>query len=97
MSKRHRGQFTRWMWDSDKPLHEWQQLAVGPAKDSVSEVLTWLCQGESFAPVAKLTSRGSYSVVCDHLGTPLELYDAQGQATWQMILDSYGGVRQGKG
>jgi RHS repeat-associated protein len=42
-------------------------------------------------------SQGSYSVVCDHLGTPLELYDARGAKTWQAQLDSYGAVREGKG
>ena len=36
-------------------------------------------------------------MVCDHLGTPLELYDQQGTKTWQAQLDSYGQVRQGKG
>jgi RHS repeat-associated protein len=36
-------------------------------------------------------------VVCDHLGTPLSLHDAQGAVTWELTLDSYGGVRQGKG
>jgi RHS repeat-associated protein len=31
--------------------------------------------------------------VCGHLGT---LHDGQGAVTWEMTLDSYGGVRQGK-
>ncbi|RZK35021.1 MAG: RHS repeat-associated core domain-containing protein [Hymenobacter sp.] len=35
--------------------------------------------------------------MADHLGTPLALYDAQGQATWEMSLDSYGQVRRGAG
>jgi RHS repeat-associated protein len=36
-------------------------------------------------------------VVSDHLGTPLALYNGQGQLTWTMALDTYGGVQQGRG
>jgi len=35
--------------------------------------------------------------VTDHVGTPLELYDRGGRRTWQAQLDSYGGVREGRG
>jgi uncharacterized protein RhaS with RHS repeats len=52
---------------------------------------------DSFAPLAKLTKQGAYSVVCDHLGTPLSLHDAQGETTWELQLDSYGNVRRGRG
>jgi uncharacterized protein RhaS with RHS repeats len=31
------------------------------------------------------------------LSTPLALYNGQGQLTWTMALDTYGGVQQGKG
>ncbi|RZK27876.1 MAG: hypothetical protein EOO63_12450, partial [Hymenobacter sp.] len=68
-----------------------------PSAGSAGEVLTWLFEEGSFAPVAKLTAQGAYSVVADHLGTPLELYDQTGQKTWQAQLDCYGGVRQGRG
>lgn len=88
ISKRFRGKVTHWVWDGDKPLHEWQEVAVGPDANSASEVLTWLFEEESFAPMAKLTAQGSYSVVSDHLGTPLALYNGQGQLTWTMALDT---------
>ncbi|UOQ51736.1 DUF6531 domain-containing protein [Hymenobacter cellulosivorans] len=97
ISKRYRGKVTRWVWDGDKPLHEWSELEVGPGAGGVADVVTWLFEDDSFAPAAKLTSEGAYSVVCDHLGTPLMLYDSQGAPTWEMSLDSYGDVRQGKG
>ena len=97
VGKRFRGQVTKWVWDGDKPLHEWQELVVGPGEVSVSEVLTWLFEEDSFAPLAKLTANGAQSVVCDHLGTPLLLCDERGKATWEMALDSYGGVRKGQG
>jgi RHS repeat-associated protein len=97
VSKRFRGKVTNWVWDGDKPLHEWQAVEVGPDANSVSEVLTWLFEEESFAPVAKLTAQDSYSVVSDHLGTPLALYNEKGMLAWTMALDTYGAVRQGKG
>ena len=97
ISKRFRGKITRWVWDGNKPLHEWQELEVGPGAGSVADLTTWLFEEGSFAPMAKLTARGSYSVLTDHLGTPLELYDQAGAKTWQAQLDSYGQVRAGKG
>jgi RHS repeat-associated protein len=95
--KRFRGWVTHWVWDGDKPLHEWTELEVGAGAGTASEVLTWLFEEDSFAPLAKLTKQGAQSVVCDHLGTPLTLHDGQGAVTWEMTLDSYGGVRQGNG
>ncbi|NML65114.1 DUF4280 domain-containing protein [Hymenobacter sp. RP-2-7] len=95
--KRYRGRITRWVWDGHVPLHEWNELALGPEAGHAEQVLTWLFEAGSFAPAAKLTQQGAYSVVSDQLGTPLALYDGQGQATWEMALDCYGAVRQGRG
>lgn len=97
VSKRFRSRVTKWVWDGDKPLHEWTELEVGAGRDSAADVVTWLFDEENFAPAAKLTASGHYSVVTDYLGTPLELYDAQGRKTWQAQLDSYGAVRAGLG
>ncbi|RZJ57264.1 MAG: RHS repeat protein [Hymenobacter sp.] len=93
VSKSYQGKVTRWVWDGDKFLHEWQESTTEAALGSVAEVVTWLFEDDSLAPLAKLTAQGSYSVVADHLGTPLALYDAQGQQTWQVQLNSYGAVR----
>ncbi|WP_156176014.1 RHS repeat-associated core domain-containing protein [Hymenobacter terrenus] len=95
--KRYWGRVTRWVWDGDVPLHEWSELELGPGAGQAENVATWLFEENSFAPAAKLTAQSAYSVVADHLGTPLELYDSQGTKTWQAQLDSYGAVRQGQG
>lgn len=97
LTKRYRGRVTHWLWDGDKPLHEWNELVIGPEAGSVSETITWLFEQQNFAPTAKLTATAAYSIVTDHLGTPLELYDQQGIKTWQAQFDSYGAVRAGKG
>jgi uncharacterized protein RhaS with RHS repeats len=91
VSKSYKGRVTRWVWDGDKPLHEWTSLEV--SAENVDELVTWLFEADNFTPAAKLTQQQNYSVVADHLGTPLALYNAQGQATWDMSLDSYGQVR----
>jgi hypothetical protein len=67
------------VWDGDKPLHEWITLEV--SADNVDKLVTWLFEADSFTPAAKLTKQESYSVVADHLDTPLALYDARGEQT----------------
>ncbi|RZJ94144.1 MAG: RHS repeat protein, partial [Hymenobacter sp.] len=97
VAKRYRGRVSRWVWASDVPLHEWQELERGAETGSIQDLSTWLFEENSFVPTAKLTKQGAYSVVADHLGTPLALYDEQGQPAWTMTLDSYGAVRHGQG
>jgi YD repeat-containing protein len=96
LSKRFRGQVTRWVWDGDEPLHEWQALEVGPGAGSAGEVLTWLFEDDSFAPLAKLTKQGASSVVCDHLGTPLSLHDAKGAVTWNLYSTAMAACAKGE-
>ncbi|MGI4835817.1 MAG: RHS domain-containing protein [Janthinobacterium lividum] len=97
LSKRFRSRVTRWVWDGDKPLHEWTVLELGAGPEELDDLTIWLFEEGSFVPAVKLTRQGRYSVVADHLGTPLALYDTQGRPTWQAQLDSYGAVRQGRG
>ena len=63
----------------------------------MDDLATWLIEDGGFVPLAKLTARGAYSVVCDHLGTPLAMYDPAGAPAWRARLDSYGAVREGQG
>jgi RHS repeat-associated protein len=97
ISKRYRGRVTRWVWDGDAPLHEWYELALGPDAGAVQELTTWLFEDEGYAPMAKLTASGNHSVLTDHLGTPIALYDGHGRLSWEAELDSYGAVRRGRG
>ncbi|MDQ2772803.1 MAG: DUF6531 domain-containing protein [Bacteroidota bacterium] len=93
ISKRFRGQVTHWVWDGHKPLHEWTEFELGPGADSTDTLITWLFEENNFAPVAKLVGAQRESILTDHLGTPLELVDAQGRSTWSAELNSYGRVR----
>ena len=49
------------------------------------------------AVLAKLQAETQWSVVCDHLGTPVELHDRHGGQAWAAELDSYGRVRREEG
>ncbi|RYF69386.1 MAG: hypothetical protein EOO39_17655, partial [Cytophagaceae bacterium] len=45
------------------------------------------------APVGKLQGSTRHSILTDHLGTPLELIDQNGQRTWQAETTAYGRIR----
>jgi RHS repeat-associated protein len=93
--KSYRGQTTYWVWDGHKPLHEWSQLELDG--QNTVDIVTWLFEEQSFAPIAKLTEQHNFSVVSDHMGTPLAMYDQHGTQAWQQQLNTYGAIRQGKG
>ena len=80
---------TQWLWDGNVPLHEW---SVTP-KEPLIDVITWVCEEGSFVPTARITDRGSQSIVTDYLGTPIQMYDSDGNKTWEAQLDIYGRVR----
>ncbi len=61
-----------------------------PQKDE--EVTTWLFEPDSFAPMAKIKGDKRYSIITDHLGTPLAMFDEAGAKTWFADTDIYGGL-----
>jgi RHS repeat-associated protein len=95
VSKSYQGKVTRWLWDGNKLLHEWHELEVSAS--NVEQLITWLFEEDSFAPAGKLQGQKAYSIVCDHLGTPLQMHDQQGQLAWGVDLNSYGRVRKQEG
>jgi RHS repeat-associated protein len=105
LSKTFRGKTTRWVWDGNIPLHEWSERAnikasvkqLALASDAngghqAEELVTWLFEPGSFAPLAKLTKEASYDIVSDHLGTPLSMHKASGDIAWSADLNGYGEV-----
>lgn len=100
-------QVTRWLWNGNVPLHEWQYkgdypphlgaVAGGdlrPQREAVENLITWVFEGNSLVPCAKLVSEESYSIIADHLGTPTHAYNISGEKVWERNLDCYGKVRQ---
>ncbi len=66
-------------------------------REDLKNLTTWLFEPESFTPVAKLTPYNTYSIVPDHLGTPLLMYNPEGEEVWNRELSIYGKVRKLKG
>ena len=58
-------------------------------------LITWVFDENSFVPAAKLVGDKSYSILTDHLGTPYEAYDEEGEKVWAQELDLYGNAIAG--
>ncbi|WP_299902316.1 DUF6531 domain-containing protein [uncultured Aquimarina sp.] len=98
---------TRFVWNGNVPLHEWQynlknQLksivdASGSLskdqKEPIENLITWVFDQGSFKPAAKITENDTYSIITDHLGTPMEMYNSNGEKTWHAEYDIYGKIR----
>ena len=63
----------------------------GPPEEN-SEITTWVYEPESFIPIAKLIGERSYSILSDHLGTPIEMLDERGKSVWSADYISSSGV-----
>ncbi len=64
-----------------------------PADDEKPSVITWIFEPESFSPLAKLVGEQQFSIVSDHLGTPVSMHDAAGEQVWAMEMGVYGQVQ----
>ena len=56
-----------------------------------TELTTWVFEG--FVPTAKLVNGKAYSIISDHLGTPILAVDSEGNQVWNRELEIYGRVR----
>ncbi|MFV0506143.1 MAG: RHS repeat domain-containing protein, partial [Bacteroidales bacterium] len=90
IEKQHGSTTTRWVWDGNTPLHEW-------TLEDRSDLITWVFEEGTFVPQAKLQHGKSYSIITDHLGTPIQAYDEFGTKIWSRSLDIYGKVRSFEG
>jgi RHS repeat-associated protein len=58
---------------------------------------TWLFDPDTFAPASKIVGDKHYSIITDHLGTPLSMFDETGVQTWGAELDIFGTVKNLQG
>ncbi|SEM11023.1 RHS repeat-associated core domain-containing protein [Aquimarina amphilecti] len=101
------GVIVRWIWDGNAPLHEWKyDLQNKPKsivdvsgnitkdkKEPIENLITWIFDQNTLRPAAKITSQDTFSIITDHIGTPIEIYNKAGKKTWQAEYDIYGKVR----
>ena len=86
--KNYKQTTTHWHWDGSVPLHEWKGFV---SKDPLSEnLITWVFEEDSFSPIAKLRGEKKYSILADHLGTPIEMYQDDGSLFWERQLNANG-------
>ena len=87
---------TCWLWNGNVPLHEWtpsqRRNEQGEIEEYQKDLRTWLFEEESFVPLALFQDGKAYSIVTDHLGTPVEAYNEQGEEVWYRRLDMNGKV-----
>ena len=76
------------VWDGNVLLHE----TFKKDNSENTELTTWVFDENSFVPAAKLVGDKSYSILTDHLGTPYEAYDENGQKVWSAEYDIYGNI-----
>ncbi|KAA5409831.1 RHS repeat domain-containing protein, partial [Bacteroides cellulosilyticus] len=99
LSKSFGTTMTRWMWNGNVPLHQWKQRRSYSREEGAwlteeerKERTLWLFEEESFVPAAMIKEGKAYSILTDHLGTPTEAYDTEGNEVWSRTLDMNGKV-----
>ncbi|TPV94730.1 MAG: RHS repeat protein, partial [Myxococcales bacterium FL481] len=65
------------------PLLEWFDIPREEYAKAPRSLVTWVFEADRMAPMAKITERERLSIVCDHLGSPLAMYDATGETRWR--------------
>ncbi|WP_430438258.1 RHS repeat-associated core domain-containing protein, partial [Parabacteroides merdae] len=102
-AKQYLGKVTRWVWDGNTPLHEWvaavtdndgREEASCPDGNSLT---TWVFEEGTFVPAAKIRGDRQCSIVSDYMGTPVQMYDSEGNKIWDCTLDIYGKVADFRG
>ena len=78
----------RFVWDGNVLLHE----TFKKDNSENTELTTWVFEG--FVPTAKLVNGKAYSIISDHLGTPILAVDSDGMEVWNRQLDIYGRVKR---
>lgn len=85
IEKSFNGTSTKFLWDGNMLLHEWKET------NNIKEYpITWIFKEDGFTPSAKITDRGVYSILTNHLGTPIEMYNETGKSIWKSDFDIYG-------
>jgi RHS repeat-associated protein len=68
-----------------------RRTAVGASvRAAPAGLITWISDPATLAPAAKLVAGHAYSVVCDHLGTPVMMLDESGRRVWEAVLSTWG-------
>ena len=65
----------------------WRELVARAYDIKSLQLTTWVFEG--FVPTAKLVNGKAYSIISDHLGTPILAIDSEGNEVWNRQLYIY--------
>ncbi len=91
VSKRYKSATTHYVWQGNVILHEYKTFDARVT--TADDIMTWVFEEDSFTPMAKIKGNKRYSLVSDHLGTPIRAYTDTGDKVWERELDSFGNAR----
>ncbi|HEY6529307.1 MAG TPA: RHS repeat-associated core domain-containing protein [Cellvibrionaceae bacterium] len=89
ISKRSADKSCEFLWLGDQLLSE--RTAINGA-EGVSSAKTYLFKPNSFEPIAFVQNDGIYYYHLDHLGTPQEITNQQGELVWAVSYKAYGNL-----
>lgn len=92
IEKAYDGNIRKFLWDGDSLLHEWNEV-----DNVISNETTWIYKDEELVPIEKIDNNENYSIITNHLGTPIEMYDLEGEIAWSAELDIYGNIKKQEG
>lgn len=72
---------TRYVWDGYVLLHE---------ETTGEELVTWVMEPDSFAPLGRIQGDRRDVFVSDYLGVPTECFSEDGRLLWRVSVDIYG-------
>jgi RHS repeat-associated protein len=100
----------RYFWDGNVLIHEWKyDLKQRPKlivieddliydkTEPIENLITWVYEGRSFVPSAKIVGEEKFSIINDYIGRPVQAYNEVGELVWETDYDIYGGLRNLKG
>ncbi len=104
-----KNEINRYIYDGNVLLHEFSyplserpktvaddigRLSLDKEEDT-SNLTTWVFEEGTFVPQAKIVEDKTYSIISDHLGTPILSFDENGKKVWERELDIYGKAIKG--
>lgn len=61
------------------------------------DLITWVFEPETFAPLAKVCGEEQYNIITDHLGSPTTITDKTGITVWSAVVSAFGEMKDVEG
>jgi RHS repeat-associated protein len=91
IAKQNAQKTVEFLWLGDVLLQESHKPTNATAENTAQEKI-YLFEPNSFKPLAQIINGETYHYHLDHLGTPLEITNAQGKIAWSARFKAYGNL-----